>query len=565
MHFSSLMLKTRNLGAYRDLLVLFAKYGRKDFRLSFDPEDIITAETGDGEVIEPDVLARARAFATALKKMGPTYVKFGQVLSTRPDVVPSEYVAALESLQDDVEPFSFADVERIVESELGARISKLFLEFESPPMAAASLGQVHRATLRDGREVVVKVQRPNVREEVHKEMEAFSDIAKTLEAHVDVARKMNLVGAIEQAKITLNNELNYLQEARNAEILRQNLTEFPQIYVPAVVQDLTTTKVLTTELVRGKKVSKLTQLQMIDHDYASLAVVLTEAYLKQICVDGFWHSDPHPGNIFLRDTDGQSELVLLDFGMISRIGREFQNEIIKLLLALSSNRGSEVADACARLSQPQETFDATKFVHEISTIVANFHDTDVRQINTGQLMFHVIAVANNNDLRVPAEMAMLAKTLLNLDGITKKLDPNFDPQAVIRAYAERLMTQKLAQKFNPRNFYPALLDLNQLILDLPHRLREILDLTATSQLTFGIKLTQAEIFLSGIHKVANRITVGVVIAALLLSSSLIMRYPGKEGFAMIGYLIAAIAAVYLIVSTLVKDHRDEERAKLKGK
>ncbi|HEX9501128.1 MAG TPA: AarF/UbiB family protein [Thermoanaerobaculia bacterium] len=559
------MLKTRNLGAYRDLLVLFAKYGRKDFRLSFDPEDIITAETGDGEVIEPDVLARARAFATALKKMGPTYVKFGQVLSTRPDVVPSEYVAALESLQDDVEPFSFADVERIVESELGARISKLFLEFESPPMAAASLGQVHRATLRDGREVVVKVQRPNVREEVHKEMEAFSDIAKTLEAHVDVARKMNLVGAIEQAKITLNNELNYLQEARNAEILRQNLTEFPQIYVPAVVQDLTTTKVLTTELVRGKKVSKLTQLQMIDHDYASLAVVLTEAYLKQICVDGFWHSDPHPGNIFLRDTDGQSELVLLDFGMISRIGREFQNEIIKLLLALSSNRGSEVADACARLSQPQETFDATKFVHEISTIVANFHDTDVRQINTGQLMFHVIAVANNNDLRVPAEMAMLAKTLLNLDGITKKLDPNFDPQAVIRAYAERLMTQKLAQKFNPRNFYPALLDLNQLILDLPHRLREILDLTATSQLTFGIKLTQAEIFLSGIHKVANRITVGVVIAALLLSSSLIMRYPGKEGFAMIGYLIAAIAAVYLIVSTLVKDHRDEERAKLKGK
>ncbi len=565
MHFSSLMLKTRNLGAYRDLLVLFAKYGRKDFRLSFDPEDIITAETGDGEVIEPDVLARARAFATALKKMGPTYVKFGQVLSTRPDVVPSEYVAALESLQDDVEPFSFADVERIVESELGARISKLFLEFESPPMAAASLGQVHRATLRDGREVVVKVQRPNVREEVHKEMEAFSDIAKTLEAHVDVARKMNLVGAIEQAKITLNNELNYLQEARNAEILRQNLTEFPQIYVPAVVQDLTTTKVLTTELVRGKKVSKLTQLQMIDHDYASLAVVLTEAYLKQICVDGFWHSDPHPGNIFLRDTDGQSELVLLDFGMISRIGREFQNEIIKLLLALSSNRGSEVADACARLSQPQETFDATKFVHEISTIVANFHDTDVRQINTGQLMFHVIAVANNNDLRVPAEMAMLAKTLLNLDGITKKLDPNFDPQAVIRAYAERLMTQKLAQKFNPRNFYPALLDLNQLILDLPHRLREILDLTATSQLTFGIKLTQAEIFLSGIHKVANRITVGVVIAALLLSSSLIMRYPGKEGFAMIGYLIAAIAAVYLIVSTLVKDHRDVERAKLKGK
>jgi ubiquinone biosynthesis protein len=560
------MLKTRNIGAYRDLLVLFTKYGRKDFRLSFEPEDIITAETTDEGGVEPDVQARAQAFAAALKKMGPTYVKFGQVLSTRPDVVPAEYIAALESLQDDIEPFSYADVERIVEEDLRGRISKIFLEFDATPMAAASLGQVHRATLRDGREVVVKVQRPNVREAVHKDMEALTDIAKTLEAHVDIAHKMNLIGAIEQAKLTLNNELNYLQEARNAEILRQNLVEFPLIYVPAVIHDLTTTKVLTTELIRGRKVSKLTPLSMIDHDYAALASVVTEAYLKQICVDGFWHSDPHPGNIFVRDTEeGESEIVLLDFGMVSRISREFQDEIIKLLLALSSNRGTEVADACVRLSQAQETFDATKFVHEISTIVANFHDVDVRQVNTGQLMFNVIAVANNNDLRVPSEMAMLAKTLLNLDGITKKLDPKFDPQAVIRAYAERLMTQKLQQKFNPRNFYPALLDLNQLLLDLPHRTREILDLTAASRLTFGIKLTQAEMFLAGIHKIANRITVGVVIAALLLSSSMIMRYPGKEGFAMIGYITAAAAAVYLIISTLVKDHRDEERAKLKGK
>ncbi len=195
----------------------------------------------------------------------------------------------------------------------------------------------------------------------------------------------------------------------------------------------------------------------------------------------------------------------------------------------------------------------------------------MRQINVGQLIFNIIAVANNNDLRVPAEIAMLAKTLLNLDAITKRLDPNFDPQKVIRTYAERLITQKLQQKFNPRNFYPALLDLNQLVLDLPHRTREILDLTAAGRLTFGIKLTQAEVFLAGVHKLANRLTVGLVIGALLLSSSLIMRNPtgprlfGYPAFAMIGYLIAALAAVYLIVSTLVRDHRDEERAKLKGK
>ena len=558
------MLKTRNITAYRDLLILFTRYGRKDFRLTLDPQELLAEESSTAE-IEPDVQARAKAFAQSLKKMGPTYVKFGQVLSTRPDIVPPEYIAELESLQDDVEPFSFAEVERIVEEELGARISKVFETFESRPMAAASLGQVHRAVLRDGREVVVKVQRPNVRDEVHKELDALADIAETLEEHTDIGRKMNLLGAIEQAKITLNNELNYLLEARNAEILRDNLVEFHEIYIPAVVHDLTTPKVLTTELVRGRKISKLTPLQMIDHHYAELADMITRAYLKQICVDGFWHSDPHPGNIFIRDVDGVSQVILIDFGMVSRISREFQDEIIKMLLAISSNRGAEVAGVCVRLAEAGEHFDATKFVHEISTIVANFHDADAKQVNAGQLMFSVIAVSNNNDLRVPAELAMLAKTLLNLDGITKKLDPRFDPQVVIRSYAERLIGQKLQQKFNPRNFYPALLDLNQLILDLPHRTREILDLTTAGRLTFGVKLTQAEVFLAGIHKVANRITVGVVIAALLMSSSLIMRYPSKERLAMIGYIVAALAAVYLIVSTLVRDHRDEERAKMKAK
>jgi len=556
------MLKPKNLGAYRDLLVLFAKYGRKDFHLTFTTEDLFAPEA-DASAIEPDVKARAEAFASALKEMGPTYVKFGQLLSTRPDVVPQEYIDALESLQDDLDRFSFADVERVVEEELGVRISKAFHSFESTPLAAASLGQVHRAVLRDGREVVVKVQRPNVRQEVHRDLEVFSDIVTELERHTDIGRKLNLTGALEQVKLTLFTELNYLQEARNADTLRGNLAAFPQIYVPIVIHDFTSSRVLTTELVHGRKVSKLTPLALIEDDYAELASVLTRAYLKQICVDGFWHSDPHPGNVFIRESDGRAQIVLLDFGMVSRITQEFQDEVIKLLLAISSNRGAEVSEACVRMSEVQERFDAEKFTREISTIVAAVHDASQSDINTGQLMFNVISIANNNELKVPSELTMLAKTLLHLDAITKKLDKNYNPQQVIRDYAEQLMGQKLAQKFNPRNFYPALLDLNQLVLDLPHRAREIIDLTAAGRLTFGIKLSQAEELLSGIHKIANRITVGVVIAALLVSSSMMIRvYPR---LAMTGYVLASVAAFYLIVSTMIRDRRDRETAKFKGK
>jgi ubiquinone biosynthesis protein len=564
------MLKTRNIGAYKDLLLLFTRYGRKDFRLTLAPEDMLVPEA-EAELIEPDVRARALAFADALKKMGPTYVKFGQLLSTRPDVVPHEYILALESLQDDLEPFSFGDVERIVEEELGVRLSKAFASFEATPLAAASLGQVHRATLRDGREVVVKVQRPNVREQVRSDLEVFTDIATELEKHTDLGRKMNLVGAIEQARMVMFSELNYLQEARNTEIIRANLASFPEIYVPAVIHDYTSPRVLTTELVKGKKVSKLTPLALVEGNYAALAGVLTQAYLKQICVDGFWHSDPHPGNIFIREEEGAPQLVLLDFGMVSRISHEFQDEVIKLLLAISNNRGTEVAEACVRMCEPQERFEPVKFTREISVIVAAVHDVSAADINTGQLIFNVISIANNNELKAPSELTMLAKTLLHLDAITRKLDPDYDPSRVIRDYAEQLISQKLAQKFAPRNFYPALLDLNQLVLDFPHRAREIIDLAATGRLSLGIKMTQAEEFLGGMHKIANRITVGVVIAALLISSSLIMRVPstftifGYPGLAMLGYLLASAAGFYLVLSTMARDRKDQETAKFKGK
>jgi len=558
------MLKAAHLGKYKNLALLFTRYGRKDFRLTFAPSDL-TAPEGESERIEPDVQARAEAFATALKKMGPTYVKFGQILSTRPDIVPPEYVMALESLQDDVEPFSFAEVEEIVESELEVRISKLFQDFDSKPLAAASLGQAHRAVLRDGRQVVVKIRRPGVREAVAEDLEVFRELAEFMDKHSDVGRKMNLVGTIEQAERVFTNELNYLKEAHNSNRLKRNLAEFPQIYIPEVIADLSTEKVLTTEFIEGRKVSKLTSLSLIDHDYAELAAAFTRAYLKQICVDGFWHSDPHPGNVFIHE----DHLILLDFGMVSRLTREMQDEVIKFLLAATENRGQEVAEICMRVGTKMEKFDRDKFIRDVSAVISDYHDVELKNINTGQLMFNVISIANADELQVPSEFAMLAKTMLHLDGITRKLDPNFNPREAIRDYAEQLMSKKVMQKFRPRNFYSALIDLNELALELPRRMRELVSQTTTGNLGFKIKLEQVDDLLGGMHKIANRITVGLVIAAMIVGSALVMRVPttftlmGYPAIAVVGFIVASALGLYMVVSTLLQDRRDKSRAKTK--
>ena len=556
-------MSTSRIDRYRDLGRLFFLYGRKDFRLELKaPEDLIE-ESSEEEPLHEDVAQRARAFTAKLKEMGPTFVKFGQILSTRHDIVPPEYIRELEVLQDDVEPFSFAEVEQIVEEELGVRLSKAFSEFDSQPLAAASLGQVHRASLRDGREVVVKIQRPGVKERIKEDLDIFEEMARALDRWTSLGEKMELTRTVEQARKTMLQELNYRLEAANIEMMRRNLAEFEDIYVPAVIRDYTTARVLTTEFIQGKKISRVSPLAVVDHDYSSLAKSVTHAYLKQICVDGVWHSDPHPGNIFL----AEDKLVLLDFGMIGRIGMEMQDDITKLLLSVTENRGKDAAAVCLNMGLTTEGFDRRTFERDIIDFVTTYHDADLERANTGQLIFAILSVSNRNHVQLPAELAMLAKTLLHLDEITRTLDPNYNPREVIRDYAERLISQKVAQKFHPRNFYGPMLDLNELVMEFPRRAREILNQVAEGQLSVRIQVSQLDSLLQGMQRIANRITIGVIIASLIIGSSLMMQVRtrstlfGYPSLAVIGYLIASAIGLYLIVTILWKDRRDREKAR----
>lgn len=555
---------TSKFERYQDLAKLFFRYGRKDFHLDIrSPEDLLGAPEEEETEHSNQIHDRARRFVEQLKEMGPAYVKFGQLLSTRHDIVPPEYIAELESLQDDVEPFPFADVEKIVEEELEVRLSKAFAHFDATPLAAASLGQVHRATMRDGRSVVVKVQRPDVDDIIEKDLEMFREMADTLDRWTSLGEKMELRRTVDQARKTMLQELNYLTEAASIEMMRRNLKDFPDIYIPAVVRDYTTRRVLTTEFIDGKKISDVGPLAIIDHDYSRLARSVTEAYLKQICVDGVWHSDPHPGNVFLAG----DRLVLLDFGMMGRIGSDMQDSITKLLLSVTENRGRDAASVCLQMGKTMSGFDRAAFERDVVDFVTTYHDADLQKANTGQLIFAILSVANKNHVQLPAELALLAKTLLHLDEITATLDPNYNPREVIRNYSERLISQKVSQKFQPRNFYGPLLELNELAVILPRRAREIVDQLAEGKTTVQIHMTQLDSLLQGMQRIANRIMIGVIVAALIVGSSLMMQVPtrstlfGYPVLAVIGYIIASVIGLFMVISILVKDRRDREHAR----
>ncbi|MDB6148809.1 MAG: putative unusual protein kinase, partial [Chthoniobacter sp.] len=319
----SISLSPTHLKRYKDVAMLLIKHGRGDL-LKDAPIVDDALEYGAA----PPVPAEARELADDLEKLGPTFIKLGQLISTRADFVPAAYMEALSRLQDHVEPFSYEEVEAIVSVEIGARLSKAFSNFERVPMAAASLGQVHRATLRDGREVAVKVQRPHVREKVSEDLESMHEIAEMLDAHTNVGRRYEFTKMVEELRKSLLRELDYRLEASNLRMMGEQLRNFERLLIPQPVVDYSTGRVLTMDYVPGKKVTKLSPLARLDLDGRGLAEELFRAYLQQILVEGFFHADPHPGNVFLTD-DGR--VALLDLGMVARIGQNLQDQLLKLL------------------------------------------------------------------------------------------------------------------------------------------------------------------------------------------------------------------------------------------
>jgi ubiquinone biosynthesis protein len=416
-----LSLRPERLKRYRDLARLLIKYGRSDLVKNAGLDEALEA----GDAAEPGTPAQADELAADLEALGPTYIKLGQLLSTRPDVVPPAYAAALARLQDDVAPFPSEEAERIIREELGVRISRAFEEFDSTPMAAASLGQVHSARLRGGRRVAVKVQRPGIREQIVEDLDAIEELAELADRHTEAGRRYEFSRTLGELRKGLLAELDYRREARNLETLAANLSEFRRIVVPRPVDDYTTARVLTMEYVPGRKITDLSPLALMEVDGRALADDLFRAYLQQILLDGFFHADPHPGNVFLTD-DGR--LALIDLGMVGTIGPTLQQELLRLMLAISDGNAEDAARTAIDLGERRPGFDREAFDADVKELVAQFATATAAELELGRVMLEVTRSAAEAGLRLPVELAMLGRALLALDQVGRTLDPGIRSQ-----------------------------------------------------------------------------------------------------------------------------------------
>lgn len=543
-----------HLKRYRQIAVLLWKYGRSDVVNQMQLDDPIDAPELK---TEPKNDATPEQLADDLEAMGPTYVKLGQVLAGRPDILPEPYVRALARLQDRVKPFSYDEVEQIVVEELGVRISKAFSRFDIEPIAAASLGQVHSAALRDGRLVAVKVQRPGIRKQIAEDFEVLAEIAQFLEAHTDMGRRYRFTVLLEEFRLTIHNELNYEREAQNLVTLGQNLRDFRLIDVPQPVSDYCTRRVLTMDYIQGRKITDVSPIARLDLNGAVLAEELFRAYLKQVLLDGLFHADPHPGNVFLTD---EGHLALIDLGMVGHTTPAMQDNLLKVLLAVSEGNSEQAADIVIRISEKTDEFDAEGFRRHITQLLASRQDQGLQQLNVGKALLTVSKNAAENGIHVPSELSLLGKTLLQLDEVGQILDPAFDPNASVRRNATEITTERMKSEATQGSLFGALLETKTFVTGLPSRLNKIMDAIAESKLEVRMKSADAEMVVDGIEKVANRITTGLLLTALIIGGALLTRVQtdfqifGYPGLAILCFLFAAIGAICLLVNIVVQDH-----------
>jgi ubiquinone biosynthesis protein len=480
----------------------------------------------------------ARAFRHGLEELGTTFIKLGQLLSSRPDLLPDVYIDELKQLVDHVPPVPFGEIEATILRELG---SDVFTSIDPEPLATASIAQTHRGLLKSGREVVVKVRRPGVVEQVDVDLALLRSTARIASNHSEMGRLLQLEALADELEVHLRDELDFVEEAHNTELIGRLVERYELLVVPAVIRPYVTESVLVLELIDGRKIGSDHALE--PERAFELARQLFRAYVFQTVVEGVYHADPHGGNVLLTP-DGR--LALIDFGLLGRLDDDTRRGLAMLLLALAQNRADDVADLIVSLSLTTVSSDQPGFVHDVRRKLPRFHWRPLSGIRSGEALADLQRLALRHGIALPTSFALVGKTLAQADAIARTLDPTLDPIALIEEEALEVMVLETERRLEPNRFVAQLFTQLEPLTRMPRRLGHVLGELEQGSLKLAIVPTELDELEANLRSIANRVGAAIIVASLLLASALLVRVHEFRWLGIAGFCLAALLGLYMV-------------------
>lgn len=546
----------RHMQRYREILTVLFRFGFGDLVASLKVEHYLDLGR---RIIHPkraekiETLSRAERLRMVLEELGPTFIKLGQVLSTRPQVLPQDFIEELVKLQDEVPPFPYSEARLIIEAELKKPLEEIFQSIESEPLAAASIGQVHRARLVDGGEVVIKVQRPGIRATIEVDLEIMFHIATLMERHLDGVEIQRPAEVVEEFARTIEKEMDYRIESANMERFAGLFIDEPKVCVPRVFSQATTGRILTMEYVDGIPAGQIDRLRDAGYDLRGIAGLGADLILEQILAHGFFHADPHPGNILI--LPGQV-VCFLDMGMMGRLTRRTREAVVDLVMALVRKDESAVVDVLLELTEWEYEPDRRALERETADFVNQHLYRPLKELELGNLFQQLFSLAAQYRLRVPADLLLLLKALTSLEGLGSRLDPDFDMIAKAKPFVRRVRMERLHPGRVAQDLWDYGAEILDILREVPGELKAVLHLARRGKLKIEFEHRGLENMLATQDRISNRISFAIVLASLVIGSSLVIlsgippKWHEVPIIGLAGYVVAGLMGFWLLVSIL---------------
>ena len=547
----------RTLRRYRQVLGILIKYGfghiieqlNIDYYLHLSKRILTLGKVSRNL----ERLSQAARLRLALEELGPTFIKLGQLLSTRPDILSSDIIAELQRLQDSLPPIATRDIKAQINKGLGYPVEDIFSSFNEQPLATASIAQVHKATLKNGQLVVCKVRRPDVESVITTDIDIMMGLAYLAEKHLPSSEIYNPVGLVKEFRRAIQRELDFSREARTIDQFHKNFADDPSVRIPTVYWDQTGHTVLTMEFIDGIKISRLEDLRQIGHNLKEIARNGADNFLKQVFVYGLFHADPHPGNLLVLENN---IIGILDFGMVGRLDGDLKLQLTELLLSIIERDVDRLISQLLYSGELDDEGNLKNLKRDLTDFIDEYYDILLQDLKVGKLLIEFIELLGEYRIKFPANLLLLARALIAIEGLGRQLDPEFNMIAQVQPFAERIIRERYSPGNLTRDAFQTIRDYHALSRSLPRDIKEFLNRLNRNKFKIDLEHQGLDHLINDIDKSSNRISFSLVIAALIIGSSLIMQSdkgPMLFGFPMlglIGYCVAGFFGFWLVIAIL---------------